>query len=74
MLLLPLITLLATAAPAVHNGRAGETSVRPPRSAATITVDGALIEPVWRDAAILTGFSQFAPRDGIAVCDRPALR
>src|SRR5213078_3858131 len=51
---------------AVYNGRANETSVRPPKTeprGEEITLDGALDEPVWRDAALLTGFSLYAPID-----------
>jgi len=69
MLLLPLVLTLALTDPPVHHGRRGATAVQPPRSAATITVDGVLDEPVWRDAAVLTGFSQFSPQDGVASAD-----
>ena len=34
-----------------------------------MTVDGALDEPAWAQAAVLTGFSQFAPIDGVAAAD-----
>ncbi|MEO6778830.1 MAG: DUF5916 domain-containing protein, partial [Gemmatimonadaceae bacterium] len=34
-----------------------------PRIDATITVDGRLDEPVWKQAAVLTGFSEYAPAD-----------
>jgi len=53
----------------VHHGRRGETAVRPPRVESVITVDGQLDEDVWRRAALLTGFSQFSPQDGIAAAD-----
>jgi hypothetical protein len=69
VMLLPLVTTIALVLPAIHHGRTGSTAVRPPRAAAAITVDGKLDEAVWRDAAILTGFSQFAPNDGIAAAD-----
>ncbi len=57
---------LATAQgpPAVYNGRAGDTSVHAPRMEQTIKVDGNLDEPVWRRAAVLTGFSEYQPADG----------
>lgn len=55
--------------PAVYHGRKGQVQVAPPRIEATITVDGALDEPVWQRAALLTGFSQFSPKDGIAAQD-----
>ena len=69
MLTLPLLLALVVSDPPVHNGRAGATAVRPPRAAAEIVIDGRLDEPVWKQAAILTGFSQFAPQDGIAAAD-----
>ncbi len=73
-MLLPALLLLAHAgvpgvadtAPtgAVYNGRARELDVRVPRIEAGAETDGHLDEPAWRDAAILTGFSQFSPADG----------
>ncbi|MDE3128656.1 MAG: carbohydrate binding family 9 domain-containing protein [Gemmatimonadota bacterium] len=49
--------------PLVFNGRLGQVDVRAPRLDATVTVDGVLDEPVWRRAAMLTGFSEYAPVD-----------
>jgi hypothetical protein len=69
MLAIPLLLALVVADPPVHNGRAGETKVKPPRAAAEIVVDGKLDEAVWKQAALLTGFSQFSPQDGIAAAD-----
>ena len=69
---MPLLPLLAAALlvdPPVHHGRSGDTTVRPPRATAVVTVDGVLDEPVWREAAVLTGFSQFAPQDGAPATD-----
>lgn len=40
-----------------------------PRRDAAVVVDGRLDEPAWADAALLTGFSQFFPADGIAAQD-----
>src|SRR5205823_446806 len=37
-----------------------------PRIDASIDVDGHLSEPVWQQAARLSGFSQYAPDDGRA--------
>jgi hypothetical protein len=54
---------------AIHNGRLHELAVTPPKSAAEIKVDGNLDEPVWREASLLTGFSQYAPVDGAAASD-----
>ena len=53
----------------VHNGRARQLELRPPRFDTTIVVDGVLDEPVWRRAAKLTGFSRYAPSDGVAADD-----
>lgn len=54
----------------VYNGRANEVRVRPPRLDDDATkVDGVLDEPQWSRAALLTGFSQFAPVDGVPAED-----
>ena len=47
-----------------YNARSGQTTVAALRHAGVVTVDGALDEPVWREAARLTGFSQYRPVDG----------
>ncbi|MBV6521687.1 MAG: hypothetical protein MNPFHGCM_01831 [Gemmatimonadaceae bacterium] len=47
----------------VFHGRAGELDVGVPRIAAAVTIDGMLNEAPWRDAALLTGFSQLQPTD-----------
>lgn len=62
--------VLATQPPFV--GRNNQLHVRIPRlneAAATATIDGKLDEPAWEMAAMLTGFSQFAPLDGIPAAD-----
>ena len=53
----------------VYHGRTGQTAVKPPRVETEIAVDGNLDEAVWADAAVLTGFSQYAPVDGVAASD-----
>lgn len=54
----------------VYNGRANEIHVRPPRLDDDATaIDGVLDEPQWSRAAVLTGFSQFAPVDGVPAED-----
>src|SRR5438067_2537350 len=58
----------------VFDGRSHATKVAAPRVAATITVDGKLDEPVWAQAAILTGFSQYAPVDGVPAADSTTVR
>ncbi|HEX3929031.1 MAG TPA: hypothetical protein VHW65_13620, partial [Gemmatimonadales bacterium] len=70
-----LLALLGGAMPAtpvdsqVHNGRAGQIAVRPPRLDDTVSIDGSLSEAAWSKAAVLTGFSQFTPVDGVAASD-----
>jgi len=53
----------AVPAPTVYNARLGHTAVHAPRLDATVTIDGHLDEPVWQRAAMLTGFSEYAPVD-----------
>ena len=53
----------------VFDGRRGATTVATPRIDRPATVDGVLDEPAWASAAVLTGFSQFFPTDGVAAED-----
>ena len=53
----------------VYSGRERHLSVRPPRIEAEVEVNGNLDEAVWSQAARLTGFSQYAPNDGLAAAD-----
>jgi len=54
----------------VLNGRQRQLAVRPPRlDEVELRMDGSLDEPQWKQAVTLTGFSQFAPRDGIPAED-----
>lgn len=53
----------------VFHGRQGATRVPLPRQEATVTVDGRLDEGAWKNAATLTGFSQFFPNDGVPARD-----
>ncbi|MBA3346502.1 MAG: carbohydrate binding family 9 domain-containing protein [Gemmatimonadales bacterium] len=70
-MLLPLVLALHLGGtdPAVYNGRAGNLDVRLPRLEMEAQIDGALDEPAWAQAAMLTGFSQYSPGDGIAAAD-----
>ena len=68
-MLFPLLLLIGDTDPAVYHGRAGRLDVRLPRVEAEVEVDGVLDEAVWSTAAILTGFSQFTPVDGVAASD-----
>lgn len=47
----------------VYRGTARELDVAVPRIEAAVRLDGVLDEPVWRRAALLTGFSQYRPVD-----------
>ena len=53
----------------VYDGRSGALAITTPRDAAATTVDGVLDEPAWRKAALLTGFSQYFPTDGVPARD-----
>src|SRR5215216_1590218 len=72
-LLLALGAALAHTTPAapatVYSGRDRQLDVRLPRVEATVEVDGHLTEAVWGEAAVLTGFSQYAPADGVPAED-----
>jgi hypothetical protein len=74
MLLLPLLLLSNPAKadrvdPPIHSGRAGQTTVKLPRLEGNVAIDGMLDEPQWKAAAILNGFSQFTPVDGVPAAD-----
>lgn len=45
-------------------GTGRQTDVSPPRLDEPVTIDGALDEPAWQRAALLTGFSKYSPVDG----------
>ena len=71
-MLLPLLAFQLAAATAaispaasgtIYNGRNGQLVARPPAMNATVVVDGVLDEPVWKSAALLTGFSLYSPVD-----------
>jgi hypothetical protein len=50
----------------VYNGRANATRVHAPKfesQPGEIAIDGSLDEPAWQNAALLTGFSLYAPID-----------
>ena len=71
-MLLALLLFLHTGVtdpPTTYDGRAGKLSVRLPRIEQEPVIDGKLDEAVWGEAAILTGFSQFSPADGVPAAD-----
>jgi hypothetical protein len=49
---------------AVYQGTERNLRVDIPRIDASVDIDGLLSEPVWQQAARLTGFSEYAPDDG----------
>jgi hypothetical protein len=58
-------------APAVYDGARGQLDVRVPRvEEPGVRVDGRLDEPAWRSAAVLTGFTQSTPAEGIPARER----
>ena len=71
MLLALLLSLQSSAGdpPATYSGRAGNLEVRVPRHDVEFSVDGNLDESVWQESALLTGFSQFSPTDGVPAVD-----
>src|SRR3954468_9045550 len=72
-MLLTLVAALALHGPTdptlVYNGRAGRTEVRAPKVSGNITLDGKLDEAQWRQAALLTGFSEYSPIDKLVAED-----
>jgi uncharacterized protein DUF5916 len=68
-LTLLMLHLAGTDPESVYNGRQGRLDVPLPRVDAQVKVDGLLDEAVWGDAALLTGFSQFSPSDGVPAAD-----
>src|SRR5438093_6888674 len=52
-----------------YSGRDHELDVRIPRLEADVVIDGDLSDSVWARAARLTGFSQYAPNDGVPAAD-----
>src|SRR3954468_445115 len=59
-----MLWLAALLAADVYRGTERNIRVQIPRIDATVQVDGRLSEPVWQQAARLTGFSEYAPDDG----------
>lgn len=58
-------------APAVYDGSAGQLDARIPRvEDAGVRVDGRLDEAAWQGAAVLTGFTQSTPAEGIPARER----
>jgi hypothetical protein len=60
----PLVSASSSSATRTYDGRSGALDVEPPRIDQSIEVDGELNEGVWAQAAVLSGFSRYAPVDG----------
>src|SRR5213595_1963975 len=54
---------------AVYDGRLRQISVTIPRIDASVRVDGVLDDAVWREAAMLKGFTQYRPVDSRPAAD-----
>ncbi len=68
-MLLTLLLLLVQPDSLVYSGRDRRLDVPIPRVEADVAIDGTLAESVWTRAAVLTGFSQYAPNDGVSASD-----
>ena len=53
----------------IYSGTQGQLDVAVPRLVTEIEVDGVLNEVPWADAAVLTGFSEYKPVDGLPADD-----
>src|SRR6266498_1323065 len=69
MLLTLCALLLCGDSTATYSGRDRELDVRIPRAEADVVIDGDLGDSVWAHAAVLTGFSQYSPNDGLPAGD-----
>src|SRR3989449_6847734 len=75
-MLLALCLLFGSASPptdsvGIYSGRDRQLDVRIPRFDADVLIDGDLGDSAWAHAALLTGFSQYAPNDGVSAADSP---
>lgn len=58
----------------VYSGRARALNVQAVRADTVAEIDGRLDEPIWRRAAVLTGFTSYAPVDGRPAQDSTEVR
>ena len=69
------LALTASSDSLTYSGRGGQLDVSPPRFAdASIDIDGRLDEPRWAEAALLTGFTQYEPVEGIEASEVTEVR
>ncbi|MGD8726746.1 MAG: DUF5916 domain-containing protein, partial [Gemmatimonadales bacterium] len=66
---LTVLQAVQTPVPQTYHGRSGELAVTVPRIESEAVIDGMFDEEPWRRAALLTGFSQYMPVDGIPARD-----
>ncbi|HYX81984.1 MAG TPA: carbohydrate binding family 9 domain-containing protein, partial [Gemmatimonadales bacterium] len=64
-----LLTCRASDPVGIYSGRNRQLDVRIPRFEADVVMDGSLADSTWARAALLTGFSQYAPNDGVPAAD-----
>lgn len=70
LLAVVLVALPAGAQQRSYHARRKETTADVPRLDATsVTIDGVLSESVWKEAALLTGFSNYLPIDNLPADD-----
>jgi hypothetical protein len=68
-------SLLLPADTLTFNGQSLELEVSPPRmESAELEMDGLLLEEVWEQAAVLGGFSQYEPVEGIPSTEATEVR
>jgi hypothetical protein len=60
----PSAPVSAPATTRMYDGRSGAIEVEPPRIDQSVEIDGTLDEAAWSQAAVLSGFSRYAPVDG----------
>src|SRR5467141_78470 len=68
-MLLAACVLLCSDSTSSYSGRDHQLDVPIPRLEAEVVMDGDLGDSVWNRAARLTGFSQYAPNDGVPAAD-----
>src|SRR5258708_32293198 len=61
--------LLLCSDPTTYSGRDHQLDVRIPRLAAEVAIDGDPGDSAWARAALLNGFSQYAPNDAAPAAD-----
>jgi len=69
MLLAVCVLLHCSDSTSSYSGRDHQLDVPIPRLEADVVIDGDLADSVWTHAARLTGFSQYAPNDGVPAAD-----